>query len=169
MFVVKTIQELAKNKEVFSTLLIHTDEAFRMWRLSKEKWSLHEIVCHLLDEERNDFRARIQYILDEPDHPMPSINPPDWVVSKNYQAWNYDDTVAALIIERAASVNTLMKLSPSDWKKKYNHSKLGTISTEYLVYNWLAHDYLHIRQINLYRYTYLKEQCGLDISYAGNW
>jgi len=35
--------------------------------------------------------------------------------------------------------------------------------------NWLAHDYLHIRQITRLKYDYLKQLTNEDLSYAGTW
>jgi hypothetical protein len=35
--------------------------------------------------------------------------------------------------------------------------------------NWLAHDYLHIRQILRLKYEYLKSISEEDLSYAGEW
>ncbi len=35
--------------------------------------------------------------------------------------------------------------------------------------NWLAHDYLHIRQITKLKYDYLKQLTNEDLNYAGNW
>ena len=35
--------------------------------------------------------------------------------------------------------------------------------------NWLAHDYLHIRQIIRLKFAYLQQLSKEDLSYAGNW
>lgn len=44
------------------------------------------------------------------------------------------------------------------------------MSRELMLANWLAHDYLHIRQINFTLWSYLDQKTsstGLD--YAGKW
>ena len=43
------------------------------------------------------------------------------------------------------------------------------MSAKLFLTNWLAHDYLHIRQIIRYQYHYLKESTAIDLGYAGNW
>ena len=35
--------------------------------------------------------------------------------------------------------------------------------------NWLAHDYLHIRQIIKLKFDFLKDQSDEHLSYAGEW
>ena len=35
------------------------------WKQSENKWSMLEIICHLYDEEREDFRSRLAKILFE--------------------------------------------------------------------------------------------------------
>jgi hypothetical protein len=35
--------------------------------------------------------------------------------------------------------------------------------------NWLAHDYLHIRQIIKLKFDYLEKMTGEGLSYAGDW
>jgi hypothetical protein len=38
-----------------------------------------------------------------------------------------------------------------------------------LISNWLAHDYLHIRQINRYCYEMLQQNTRQNLKYAGDW
>ena len=163
------IQDLTKNKSVFQSLLSDVSDEFRLWRPSPEKWSLHEIVCHLLDEERFDFRARVNHVLKTPGHPMPPIDPAGWVQEKNYISWNYTATLREFLLERENSLKYLQELVEPNWQLVHHHHKLGTISAGQLLYNWLAHDYLHFRQVTRYQYMFLKEQSGIDLGYAGDW
>lgn len=163
------INKLEKNAEVFNSLLSGADLPFQQWRPEENKWSLLEIVCHLLDEERLDFRARIKHILETPESEMPSIDPQGWVKEKNYSEWDYDQTLASFIEERKQSLEYLKRLKNINWQSSYQHPLLGEISAEKFLYNWLAHDLLHIRQINTYQYLYFKSNTSIDLSYAGEW
>ena len=53
------IQQLENNQKVFQNLLTNKTKDLYLWRPKPEKWCLLEIVCHLLDEEKDDFRARV--------------------------------------------------------------------------------------------------------------
>jgi len=165
----EVIQLLNKNKKVFQSLLSKTGIKFQIWRPAENKWNLHEIVCHLLDEEIFDFKARVKHTLEIPGQPMPSINPAGWVKEKNYAAWNFEETLKKFLTERTESIVYLKTLQGVNWKNEHHHPMLGVITAEQFLVNWLAHDYLHIRQINRYQYLYLKEKSGVDLSYAGEW
>ena len=165
----EVIHLLENNRLVFHSLLSGISNDFRLWRPAADKWNLHEIVCHLLDEEQLDFRARIKHVLEAADKPMPSINPTGWVIEKNYASLDFEKTIDLFLNERTQSIIFLKGLQEVNWQTVYHHTTLGTISAEQFLFNWLAHDYLHIRQINRYHYLFLKEKSGIDLSYAGDW
>jgi hypothetical protein len=75
------------------------------------------------------------------------------------------------LIEREKSIEWLKNLTSPDWKATYSHPKLGEISAEKLLANWLAHDYLHIRQISYLLWSYLAKKAvpTIKLDYAGNW
>ena len=78
----KIIQELSRNRNVFESLLSGIEEEEYLWRPMHEKWCLLEIVCHLYDEEREDFRRRTRLVLENPTEPLPPIDPVGWVLRK---------------------------------------------------------------------------------------
>ena len=163
------ITHLEKNKKIFQSLLSDAIFDLQQWRPQENNWNQHEIVCHLLDEEQFDFRARIQHTLEIPGEPMPSINPVEWVKEKNYAIWNYEHTLENFLEERNKSIFYLRSLKGVDWEIVHHHPALGAVTAESFLYNWLAHDYLHIRQINKNQYLFFKENSGIDLNYAGKW
>ena len=52
------------------------------WKPSLDKWSILEVVNHLYDEEREDFRQRLSLVLADPMQPWPPIDPRTWVTSR---------------------------------------------------------------------------------------
>lgn len=162
-------RELDRNKYVFRQLLSVVDQEKYSWKRSAGKWCLLEVICHLYDEEREDFRARVKHVLDTPGLPMPPIDPQGWVSSRRYMEQDYTRMLDMFLAERDRSVTWLVSLSPAPWHNAYEHPKLGTLTAQMLLNNWLAHDYLHIRQITALKYGYLRENAGTSISYAGDW
>lgn len=163
------INELKRNKFVFRELLSGLSREFILWKQSPEKWCLLEIVSHLYDEEREDFRARVKHILETPDLPMPSINPVGWVTERNYLKQDFNKVLNNFLNERNLSIEWLENLETDKWNNINHHPKLGDISANMIFANWLAHDYLHIRQIIRLKYDYLKSLSGENLSYAGDW
>ena len=161
--------QLEKNLEVFKALLNIDNANLIQWRPAENKWSLLEIVCHLYDEERLDFRFRTQWTLERPGEIPPTFNPLKWVEDHDYASQNFRDTLNKFESERIKSVKWLRGLSNVSWDNAFEHPKLGTLSAAYFLNNWLAHDYLHIRQINRYKYEYFSFNSNHGLDYAGNW
>jgi len=169
MQVESIITQLDKNKLVFSQLLKDVPAEKYLWKPQAEKWCLLEIVCHLYDEEREDFRARVASVLKDPTQALTPIDPPAWVKDRKYMEQDYEQMVQKLIDARTASIDWLNGLENSNWEQAYQHNHFGPMSGYYFLSNWLAHDHLHIRQILRLQYEYLNAHCGESLEYAGNW
>jgi hypothetical protein len=163
------ILQLEANRQVFKTLLENKDKAAIKWKPEDSAWSLLEIVCHLYDEEREDFRTRVFNTLMTPEIQPPSIDPPGWLKERKYAKQDFDEKRSAFLAERKKSIQKLNALKDPQWNHIYHHPVAGDLSAYQLLCNWLAHDYHHIRQINRRLYEYLRYSCKMDLSYAGDW
>jgi len=164
------ISKLDKNSSVFKSLFINILVDQIHWKPNENKWSMLEIACHLLDEEKEDFRQRIDFTLHKPGESWPSIDPQEWVKLRNYAGNDFEETVSAFLKERKKSIKWLKNLQNTNWATSYNHPTAGPVLAEQLLVNWLAHDLLHIRQITAMNYLYLKEKSKpLKLDYAGKW
>lgn len=165
----KIINELSRNRNVFKEHLSGLTPDIYLWKPDPEKWCILQVVCHLYDEEREDFRARMKHILDTPEKSLPPIDPQNWVTLKKYIEKDYNEVLNKFLFERELSVKWLMDLSDAGWENTYHDPKRGPITARMLFCNWLAHDYIHIRQITKLKYLYFKQLTGEDLNYAGNW
>ncbi|MGB4837896.1 MAG: DinB family protein [Saprospiraceae bacterium] len=165
----EVIKGLSANRNVYYEILSGLTEEIYLWKPAPDKWCLLEIVCHLYDEEREDFRARIMHILETPTEPLPPIDPQGWVKSRNYVQQNYSESLNNFLIERERSVKLLKAISNPNWNNAYQHPKFGKMTAKMFLSNWLAHDFLHFRQIVKLKYDYLKQMTEEDLNYAGNW
>ena len=164
------ISLLEQNRNVFKEMLAGIDKDRYLWKQAPEKWCLLEIVCHLYDEEREDFRARVGHVLEARPEPMPSINPQGWVQERQYLQQNYEDKLQAFLEERDRSITWLQSLINPKWDNTYEHPVLGKTTAAMFLANWLAHDYLHIRQITRLKYDYLgRVLTDESLGYAGEW
>lgn len=161
--------ELERNRRVFESLLKNKKKEEVLWKPQPAKWCLLEILCHLYDEEREDFRARIRHVLENSGEPLPQIDPPGWVESRKYIQQDFDKTLAGFLAERELSVKWLRSLNKRDWESYYEHEKFGRMTAKMILSNWLAHDYLHVRQVIGLKFKYLEHLSGEDLKYAGDW
>ena len=163
------LNEFNRNKDIFRNLLENIPEEEFRWSQSPEKWCLLEILCHLYDEEREDFRTRVKCVLEDPNTPPPPFDPLVWVRERNYIGQDYNEVLKRFMDERDTSIKWLESIENPGWENTYHHPKLGPMSAELFLTNWLAHDYLHIRQIIKLKFNYLKEISSINLDYAGSW
>ncbi|MGI8581244.1 MAG: hypothetical protein ACR2KX_03575, partial [Chitinophagaceae bacterium] len=74
-----------------------------------------------------------------------------------------------LLSERDNSIAWLINLKNANWDNTYKHPLLGNITAGMFLSSWLAHDYLHIKQITKIKYEYFKKISGDKVAYAGDW
>lgn len=163
------IRELARNKNVFFEQLKDTSVAEALWKPEPDKWCLLEILCHLYDEEREDFRYRVKHVLETPEIPLPGLDPLLWVTERKYMEQDHGAVFENFISERERSIKWLGSLESPRWDNAYQHPKLGPMTAKLFLSNWLAHDYIHIRQILKVKFAYLQHSTTESLSYAGKW
>ena len=141
------------------------------WSQDQNSWSPLIILCHMIDEEKHDFRYRAMHILEQPDELLPSLDHLSWLIDHSYLTQDYNDKMQEFEQERNISIGILSQLDASDerWNNSYAHSHFGDINPEYYLKNWLAHDLLHIKQITRLRYDFLSLQDDIPAEYAGTW
>ncbi len=163
------INELDRNRNAFAGLLTNLPQKHFLWKPAPDNWCLLEILCHLYDEEREDFRARVEHCLELSDLPFSPIDPVGWVIDRKYLDQNYEEMLQGFLRERRASANWLRSIVNPNWSNTRVHPTLGEMSADEFLSNWLAHDYIHIRQIIKLKYAYLDKFSDQSLSYAGNW
>lgn len=163
------IKGLEKNKKVFEALLDVPHDDLIRFKPKEDSWCFLEIVCHLIDEEVEDFRARVNHTLVSLESPFKSISPRTWPYDRKYLNQDFNVKSNEFLQEREKSIHWLKNLPASNWNQEFIHPDLGKISAKRFLHNWLAHDYLHIRQLNALKYAFLEKRTGQDLTYAGNW
>ena len=164
------LESLGRTGPAVAALLAGVPVDQSLWRPASGGWSLREIAAHLLDEEREDFRVRIDFTLHRPGAPWPLNDTEGWVTARRYQDRELPTTVAEFLDERARSLAWLGGLVDAPWERAYTHPKLGTLRAGDLLAAWAAHDLLHQRQILRRMWEHLAERSHpYALDYAGSW
>jgi hypothetical protein len=163
------LKQLAGDMLRIRLLAQGVDDEQARWRPDADSWSILEVICHLLDEERKDFRVRLDITLHKPDETWPGIDPAGWVTEHNYNEQVLAASLQAFQEEREASLAWLKRLEAPDWEASYE-APWGTMRAGDLLASWVAHDLLHMRQLVELHWAY-NEQKVLPYStrYAGEW
>ncbi|RMH30114.1 MAG: DinB family protein [Planctomycetota bacterium] len=154
---------------VRATALVCSPDDAR-WKPDEDSWSVLEIVCHLVDEEAEDFPLRLRSLLEAPAREWAPIDPSGWAVQRNYLEQDFAERVDRFVAARAASVAWLRSLPAPDWGAAKTHATLGPMRAGDLLGAWAAHDALHLRQIakRLHQLAY-RDARPFEIGYAGTW
>ena len=163
------VETLSRNKTIFQTLLSNRSIEEVRWKRQSEQWCLLEVSCHLLDEERYDFRDRIGHIFTQAETDPPTFNPLNWVKDHAYLDQNYDEVVSNFLSERSKSIDWLNDNSNQNWALSCNHPDFEQRTAKFYLVNWVAHDYLHLKQICRLNYDYLEDFSSTPLAYAGVW
>ena len=139
-------RELARLPAVLETLLSGLDPAGARTRPAKDEWSPVEILCHLRDEESEDFGARLRVIVDGAGDFAP-IDPERWAEERRYREASLPDVLEALRARRQASLDLLASISPKALEGSRPHKRLGRLSGQDILAAWVAHDRIHLTQL----------------------
>ena len=84
------------------------------WKPSPSDWSILEVINHLYDEEREDFRQRLDLLLHQPEAEWPPIDPDGWVTARNYNERDLATSLGNFLQERQKSLDWLQGLTAPD-------------------------------------------------------
>ena len=139
-------RELARLTPVLDALVGDLDEATWRARPLPDEWAPIEIVCHLRDEEVEDFGTRVRVVLDGGSRFLP-IDPERWAVERRYRDAQPLEALAALRTHRAASLDLLASAAPERLLAAVEQPHLGRLSGLDLLVAWVTHDRLHLHQL----------------------
>ncbi|MDH7444341.1 DinB family protein [Aquimarina sp. 2201CG14-23] len=163
------IKELERNLGIFEQSLTGVSKEEYLWKQDPNRWCLLEIICHLYDEEIEDFRTRTSHVLFTPDKPFTPIDPVSWVDKRKYIKQEYDAVVSKFLEERKSSLIWLHSLVKPKWNNSCMHVDFGLMTAQQFLANWLAHDYLHFKQISKLKMDYLSYISKENFSYSRGW
>jgi hypothetical protein len=139
-------RELARLLPALDALLDGLDDAAWRTRPAAAEWSPLEIVCHLRDEEAEDFGERVRVVLEGGTRVAP-IDPERWAVERRYRDAGAKQAMAALLEGRRATLAMLAAAGPERLLGVVEIAGAGRLSGLDLVAAWVAHDRLHLAQL----------------------
>jgi hypothetical protein len=153
-----------------AALVAGVSEAQARWKPDAVNWSMLEVVTHLLDEEREDFRVRIDYALHRPGEAWPPIDPGGWVTTRRYNERDLMESLEAFLSEREQSLAWLRGLPAPNWDTTALAPWGEPFPAGNLLAAWVAHDLLHLRQLVELHYTWTTATLApYTCVYAGEW
>jgi len=166
----KLIESLERFGRLLPAVVVDVSQSDAIWKPESGGWSILEIVCHLADEEVEDFRCRVELTLKDPASPWPPIDPEGVAIERNYNGQDMARVLERFVREREASVKWLRSIEDPNWDNAYVHPKFGPIRVGEVMVSWAAHDQLHLRQIAKRMFEMnVRDGSPYATDYGGQW
>ena len=118
------------------------------WRPAPGKWSIHEIVCHMRDAERDGYLYRYRKILAEDNPILPDVDGDKLALERQYGRMNLREVVRDWRAARKEVLAVLKKVKGEQWQRIGTHESLGPMSLEIVLQRQaLGNDEAHLGQI----------------------
>jgi hypothetical protein len=165
----KLILQMANDAQRIRVLVEGVGEEHARWKPAPDAWSILEVVNHLLDEEKLDFRVRLDITLHRPEEVWPGIDPAGWVSERRYNERDLGESLLGFLTAREHSLAWLKSLGSPNWEVSYE-APWGSIRAGDLMAAWVAHDLLHMRQMVELHWAYtMRNVEPYSARYAGEW
>jgi len=163
------LRQLSVNAQALRHLVESISDVQAQWKPDAETWSLQEVMEHFYNEERIDFRKHLKEMFSEPPSPWGKFNPAEYVTVKSCR-----QALEGFLTEREASIVWLKELKSPNWeaasKASFGPEEVLVLRAGDVLTSWVAHDFLHLRQVNELLYSWNEKQAApYSVQYAGGW
>lgn len=143
------ISTLATQMTETQTLLHALPASVATYRYAPEKWSVNELVGHMIDSERIFAGRALRFARNDPT-PQPGFEQDDYVRGATFDAYPLADLAAELDAVRQATIFLLRHLDEQAWTRRGTANN-AEVSVRALAYIIAGHE-LHHREILSSRY-----------------
>jgi hypothetical protein len=163
------IRQMTANAQAIRALLENISTEQAAWKPDPQTWSMNQVMEHVYNEERIDFRQHIREMFKNPPMEWGTLKEASWL-----QVVDCQQSLEGFLKEREASIGWLQSLDKPDWEvsstAQFGPSEVLTLSAADVLVSWVAHDHLHLRQMNELLYAWNEHQAAPhSVQYAGGW
>jgi hypothetical protein len=138
------VRQLTTNAGMIRLLVQGVADEQTQWQPNSETWSMTQIMEHLYNEERIDFRQHLKEMLHDPPQPWGAFHD-EYIAVKSCR-----EALDAFLAEREASIAWLEALDSPDWDITSQATFVNetiTLSAGDVLVSWVDHDWAHLRQM----------------------
>ena len=164
------IRQFTGNAEGMRALVQTLSNEQAQWKPNPDTWSMKEVMEHVYNEERIDFRKILKRMLNAPSKPAGESLQEEYVPVESCRK-----ALEGFLMERDASIKWLKALKSPDWDvtSQWPFGPEGVVmafSAGDVLLSWVEHDILHLRQMIELLHAWNEKQASLySVQYAGGW
>jgi DinB superfamily len=134
--------------EQLKAALAGVSKKLLVWRPAPGKWSIHEIVCHMRDAERDGYLLRYTKILGENNPTFPDVDGDKLALERQYDRMNLREVLRDWRAARKEVLALLKKVKAEQWQRLGTHETAGPMSLETILQRQaVGNDETHLGQI----------------------
>jgi DinB superfamily len=144
---VRELDCIRRVPELIASLVALATPEDLLWKPAPDRWSVGEVLTHLVDVEKLNLGLRARRILEED---LPRLVDYDQPARDRDGYYRCGDALLALEAFREARRSSLARLdavAPSDLARKGLHPAVGEVTLRQILSLWAFHDLSHLRQI----------------------
>ncbi|GIZ09016.1 DinB family protein [Flavobacterium sp. UMI-01] len=145
----QTLNQLENTPAVLKSMVVGIPTDMLTTKENEDRWSIKEVVAHLIICEKTNWLDRINIILYKGNN-QPFV-PIDMVIHfKLAQEKTFEELISEFQERREKAITKirLLNLQPSDFNKTGLHPTLGKVNLEQLLATWATHDLSHLIQVS---------------------
>lgn len=136
---------LAATPAVLRGLTREISPADARWKPGHDRFSIAEVLAHLVHSEWHCYRARVDRFLAEE---TPVLAPDDAQMHLAlYRNADFDEAFGRFESERGANVGFLRGLPAEAGRREARHLSAGVVTLSEMLHEWALHDLGHVRQV----------------------
>ncbi|HXH38977.1 MAG TPA: DinB family protein [Thermoanaerobaculia bacterium] len=135
----------AQGKEVAALLASLDEEAIRARRYAPGKWTVKEVIGHLIDDERI-FAYRALCVARGDARPLPGFEENDYVAATDFESRPLAGLIAEYRVVRAATLALFEPLTAGEWARRGNVNGYEA-SVRGLAFHVAGHELHHLRTL----------------------
>lgn len=137
------LEAMEQQSSITQKLLASLDESRSAWRYAEGKWSIKEVIGHVVDSERiMGYRALC--IARGETQNLPGYEENDYVANAAFDAWKLGDLAEQYALVRRSNIVFFRNLQPQAWDRRGTAND-HVVSVRGLAYVIVGHERHHLR------------------------
>jgi hypothetical protein len=132
--------KLIETLDIFQAEFTYIDENVSNIKLSEDKWTLKEIIGHLIDSASNNHQRFIRLQLTD-SLEFPDYKNTDWLKIHNYSNFKYTDLFNLFVFYNKLLAHIILGIAKNNLQNKWNIVWNGSpdITLEALINHYIEH------------------------------
>jgi len=141
------LHTLEATPRLLETILAPAASAHFDWKPSATRWSISEVLAHLVVVEEKVLGLRVRRIETEDLPLLESYDQNEQAALGVYSGFDGRERLAAFARARSETLAWLRRIPAARWTREARHPEVGVVRMSQFLHLWAFHDLGHLRQI----------------------